>query len=366
MLEKWNLFFQKIDWNILSGQLIVFGIIILSGYILSRLAKKIILIILMSIDKKTKKEAFQKNLKSFINPIGFFIVLLSLYVGLQLLSIPNEPYKVKEGLEKFTVILLLINLCWFLMGITSVGLFYFEKFAEKTDSKLDDQLIPILKRLAKILVLVIGLMLILTELGYSVTGLVAGLGIGGLALALAAKETLANIFGSLVIFTDKPFQIGDYIKTSKYEGTIEEVGFRSTQIRTLAQTLVYVPNNEISNAIIENITKMSKRFAQFKLNLSYSTSVSQIEALIKKIEDLLKNHPEVHQEVILVKFTEFSSSSLDVLVHFFIKQTVWAEFLKIKEEINLKIMQIMEEMHIEFAFPSTSIYIEKMPHQANR
>lgn len=359
MLEKWQLFFKKIDWNLLSQQLIVFAIIVLAGFILSKFTKKLTLFILTSIDKKTKKEAFQKNLKSFIKPIANFVLLFAVYIGFQTLSIPNEPVKVNDGLEKFLIILILMNLCWLLFGIGNVGLFYFEKFAEKTESKLDDQLVPIFRRLVKILVMVIGVILILTELGYSVTGLVAGLGIGGLALALAAKETLANIFGSLVIFTDKPFQVGDTIKTPKYEGSVEEVGFRSTQIRTSAKTLVFVPNNEISNAVIENVSKMPKRLVQFNLPLSYITSSDQMKKAVENIRELLKNHAEVDKEVIIVRFTEFAGTSLNLLIHFFTLKTAWEEYLAIKEEINFQILQKIEELKIQFALPGTQVFIDR-------
>jgi len=188
----------------------------------------------------------------------------------------------------------------------------------------------------------------------------ASLGLIGMAFALAAKDTAANLFGSLVIFTDRPFKIGDWIKTPIVEGTIEEIGIRSTRVRTFAQALVTVPNAVLANSAILNWSRMGKRRIKMRIGLTYSTTRQKLQTILNDIRQMLKNHKDVHQGTIMIYFDKFEDSSLSIFCYFFTTTTVWEEYLKAREDINLKIMKIIEDNEAEFAFPSQSIYIEKM------
>ena len=206
-----------------------------------------------------------------------------------------------------------------------------------------------------------GLMLSKTDLFGLFSGLGAALGLGGLAFALAAKDTVANLFGSLVIFTDRPFKVGDWVETPAVEGMIEEIGIRSTKIRTFAQALVSMPNATLANAPITNWSRMGKRRVKTRLGLTYNTTVEQMQAILEEIKTMLKKHPDVHQETILVSFDEFDNSALSIFLYFFTKTTVWLEYLHVREDVNFKIMQIVARNGAQFAFPSQTLYVESLP-----
>ncbi len=195
------------------------------------------------------------------------------------------------------------------------------------------------------------------NMGYSISGLLASLGIGGLAVALAARETLSNVFGSLMIIIDRPFNVGDWIKTGDLEGTVEEVGFRSTRIRTFAKTLITVPNNVVASQSIDNFSRMPKRRVMLTVGVTYHTTPAQMREAVSSIRELLENHDAVDPEFMLVNFTDFGASSLDILVYCFTKTTVWAEYLAARQDICLQIMDTLENLGLEIAFPSRSIYL---------
>jgi MscS family membrane protein len=195
------------------------------------------------------------------------------------------------------------------------------------------------------------------NLGYSISGLLASLGIGGLAVALAAKDTLSNIFGSLMILLDRPFHVGDWVKAGDLEGIVEEVGFRSTKIRTFAKTQITVPNNVIANLAVDNMSRRPRRRIKLTIGITYESSPDQIRRAVTGIREMLGNHPAIDQEFFLVNFTDFGASSLDILVYCFTKTNVWEEYLEARQDVCLKIMEILDGLGLEIAFPSRSLYI---------
>jgi len=226
------------------------------------------------------------------------------------------------------------------------------------DIELDRTLIPFLSKFVRLLVVIFTFTIVAQEWNYDINGLIAGLGLGGLAIALAAKDALANIFGGIVIIIDKPFKIGDWISTTNLEGTVEDVTFRSTKVRTFADSVVTVPNSTLANEAITNWSRMDKRRITFNLGVTYTTPKHKLEKCISRINDMLINHPDIHKETIFVHLDKFSESSLDIFLYFFTITTNWAEYLSVREDIHLKIMEILEEEGVNIAFPSKSIYIE--------
>ncbi len=229
------------------------------------------------------------------------------------------------------------------------------QLVDKEQSSLEKLIIRILQ----ILTVVIGGIVILHEWGYNISGFLASLGLLGMAFALAAKDTVSNLFGSFVVFTDKPFKVGDWIKTPDVEGTVEQIDIRSTKVRTFAQALVTVPNGTLANSAILNWSAMGKRRIKMNVGLTYSTTASQVENIVKDIKTMLENHEDIHQETMYIYFTEFGDSSLNIFCYFFTKTTSWGEFMRVKENTNLNIMKIVEQNNSSFAFPSQSIYIEQ-------
>lgn len=233
-----------------------------------------------------------------------------------------------------------------------------EELGNLLDAKVDKILIPFFSRMIRFLILALAFVTICSNWGYDINGFIAGLGLGGLAFALAAKDLLANIFSGIVIIADRPFSIGDWIKTSDLEGTIEDINFRSTRIRTFEHALVTVPNSNLINAPIINFTKREMRRITLNLGVTYDTPSYALKKCIEKIHHMLIQHPSIDNKTILVKFDSFGESGLNIFMYFFTKTTIWEEYLTIKQDINFQILKILEEENVSIAFPRTSHYFE--------
>jgi MscS family membrane protein len=261
------------------------------------------------------------------------------------------------------------TLCWITTGIAAafllmrvldIGSSVATKWSERTESKLDDQLIPLLRQAFRTLIFALAVLYILDAMGIDVWKLAAGVGIGGLAFALAAQDTVANLFGSLNIFIDKPFQIGDWVNIGSVEGVVEEVGFRSTRVRTFHNSVVTVPNSKITNANVDNMGLRPRRRVKVVVNLTYDTKPNQIRAFVEGARGILAAHPDV-QRSYEVHFHSMSGSSLDILVYYHLVVPGWHEELTARSTILLQIMQLAEDLNVSFAYPSTSLYLEATP-----
>ncbi|MCG8484294.1 MAG: mechanosensitive ion channel family protein, partial [Clostridia bacterium] len=218
---------------------------------------------------------------------------------------------------------------------------------------------PFISNILKFVIISLAFVLIISELGYDISGFIAGLGLSGLAFALAAQETASSIFGGIVILLDKPFAIGDWIQTPSVEGVVEDITLRSTRIRTFANAQSVMPNATLAKEPITNWSRMGKRRITFKIGVTYSTKREKIQTCIEQIREMLLKHEDVHKETVFVYFDEFNDSSLDIFLYFFTITTNWQQFLEVKEDINYRIMDILEKENVNFAFPSRSIYIEE-------
>lgn len=227
--------------------------------------------------------------------------------------------------------------------------------------RLDSQLIRLGTRFVGIAIAIGFLIQGANELGFPAYSVLAGLGVGGLAVALAARDSLANLFGSMLIMFEKPFRVGDTIRVAGTEGTVEDVGFRSTRIRTLDNSLVSIPNNNVVNATVENLTARKMRRQRFFLQITYDTDREKVEEFAGRIEQLLIEHAITHKNTIRVRFNEFGESSLNILVHFHLEVTDINSELKEREDILLRIMDIARKLGIEFAFPTRTLHVTATP-----
>ncbi|VBB09698.1 mechanosensitive ion channel mscs transmembrane-2 [Lucifera butyrica] len=303
---------------------------------------------------KTKGMADEYLLTSFHDPLKNAIVLLGLYLAFKNYLPSSYDYVLNKVLSS-GVIILFANAVYKLVG------FYAENETEigrLLNGKIDKILIPFFSKMIRFIIVALTFVVIASDWGYDVNGFVAGLGLGGLAFALAAKDLLANVFSGIVIIIDKPFSIGDWIKTNDVEGTVVDINFRSTKIRMFDQALVTVPNFNLVNASIINFTKRPTRRITFNLEVTYSTPSHKLQKGIERIEKLLLAHSNIDETSVVVKFDSFGGSALQIFVYFFTKTIVWADYLNTKQDINFGIMKIMEEEGISFAFPSTSVYLE--------
>ncbi len=212
-------------------------------------------------------------------------------------------------------------------------------------------------RIVQALVLLIAAAMVLAELGYNINGVLAGLGLGGLSFALAGQDMVSNFFGGLVLVTERPFEIGDWVSTPDVEGTVEDISLRSTKVRTLDNALVTVPNSKFTTTPITNWTRMNMRLAKFTLGLEYKTSSAALQSTVQSVTDMLKQHPDVHTDTVQVRMLDFGPSSLDVLVQFYTKTTDIKEYRAVREDINLRILGILAQQGVSLAFPSRSLYM---------
>lgn len=338
--------------EILTNLIISIGIFLLF-LLFRKIFTKYIYRLLIKISRKTPTELLSNFMFAFEKPISWMIVLFGIYISIKYFPYIDDRTMVIKLLRVATIILV----TWGIYNFTSTTSAIFKKINEKTNFQVDQILIPFLSRAIRFIVIAISITIIAQEFHYDVTGFVAGLGLGGLAFAFAAKDAIANIFGGFIIITEKPFSIGDWIQTPSVEGTVEDISFRSTRVRTFAQALVTVPNSTLANETITNWSKMGKRRIQFNLGLTYDTPREKLKKTIERIEHLLKSHKDIHQETIFVTFDQYNESSLDIFLYFFTKTTVWGEYLKIKEEINFRILEILEEEGVSMAFPSRTLYV---------
>ena len=336
--------------------LIAIGIFFIA-YFAKEFLTKIILKNIKILTSKTKNTMDDKLIDIFEAPLKLSILILGFFLAEEWLDL-NSFQIIILNIEKTLITFVLF---WIFYRAINEFSYIFTKFSSKFGKQLSGDIENFIIKFLKVIVMVIGLMTILDSWGINVSAFVASLGLVGMAFALAAKDTAANLFGSLVIFSDKPFKKGDWILTPNVEGTIESIGIRSTRVRTFAQALVSVPNAVIANSAITNWSQMGKRRIKMRLGLTYSTNTAQMENILKDLREMLKNHPDIHQDTIMVHFDKFEDSSLSLFCYFFTTTTIWAEYLSVREDVNLKMMKIVEQNGAGFAFPSQSIYVESMP-----
>ena len=317
---------------------------------------KIILKILKKFVGKTKNKIDDQIIDVIKSPVGMIILVAGAYFALMILKLPQA---VDETLGKVVLALIDIALFWTIYRAADRATQFLKKYSQKNDSKLDDMLVGFIRNAAKAVVIAIGCVTVIQIWQKDIAGIIAGLGLGGLAFALAAQDTVGNLFGGLTIMMDKPFKIGDLIEINDVKGIVEEMSFRSTKMRTFERQIVTIPNSTLSNSMITNWSRRDKIRNAFKLGVTYSSTSEQIKKCCEKITGMLKSRKDLEPENVIVKFEGFNDSSLDIFILYYVKTINWIEFLNAKEEINLEIMNILEQMNIEVAFPSTSVYIEK-------
>jgi len=291
-------------------------------------------------------------------PFGLLLLLGAMALAVWVLALPTEPTDVRRVAFGVLKVLLVADILWFLFRFVDVLAVYLTRLAGRTESQLDDQLVPLVRKALKV---TIGLLLavwVVQLLGYSVSSILAGMGIGGLAVALALQDTLGNFFGSIFIFMDRPFSIGDMVKIGNVEGTVEQIGFRSTRIRTWPATLVCMPNKTVAEATIDNWSRMPKRRVLQTVGVTYETTADQMEEAVAAIRRILEQDDGVDQEFIVVRFSDFGASSLDITVYYFTKAIPYADHLATKERVNLAIMRALKGLGLSIAFPTHTVYFE--------
>jgi MscS family membrane protein len=251
-------------------------------------------------------------------------------------------------------ILIAINVTWLIARLIDAVIGeYIVPLAEKTESSLDDQIIPVVRKGMRSVIWILGIIVALNNAGYDVGALIAGLGIGGLALAMAAKDSVANIFGGIMIFTDKPFKVGDRIKINGFDGSITEVGIRTSRMRTLEGRLVTIPNSQFTGDMVENVSAEPTRKVVLNLGLTYNTNANQMEQGIDLLKEIANKNEAVNNDY-LVAFNAFGDFSLGLIFIYYINKG--SDILNTQTAINLEILKQFKENDLEMAFPTQTIY----------
>jgi MscS family membrane protein len=350
--------------------------ILLLGFALK---KAISVAISRLIFRLVKKESEQVPWSEFVRllrpPFEFLFSLFIVFLASESLQVPDEwglapvgKFGIRLLIHKLFFTVVLVAFTWLgIRFVKFVGLVFKQK-ALKTESKLDDQLVPFFRDLGILLFVIAMIFIALGRIfAVDVLTLVTSLGIGGLAIALAARETLENLFASFTLMLDRPFTVGDSINVGGTEGTIEKVGFRSTRLRTFDGSLVTLPNHLLTSQSLDNLTERRLRRARYFVRLAYSTPGSKVRAVVSTIQAFLDQHPDTQREPGSVRFDSFGESSLDILIIFFVETVSPREFARIKEEVNLKIIEIVESEEVRFAFPVRELYIrnESLPNTSD-
>lgn len=304
---------------------------------------------------KTSWEFDDKMVPAMRGPISWLVFVIGIFLALSMLSFsPELDTAIILGFKAATMTVIF----WGILRAVDVFAETMTGLAKARDLGVHG-FIPLMQKAARTFLVIVAVILVVQNLGYSVSSLLAGLGIGGLAVALAAQETLGNFFGSVSLVADRPFKVGDWIQVgSKIDGDVEEIGMRSTKVRTWSKSLMTIPNKVLANETIENWSKMPKRRVKHYIGVTYSTPADDMANLVEDIKALLREDEGVQQDFILVNFTDFGESSLQILVYYFTGTTAWLKHMDIRQRINIKIMKAVEARGASMAFPTRSLQLE--------
>ena len=303
--------------------------------------------------KKIKESAFYRPLRIFLSLLGIYIAILFL----------KQPLKISnEVMFTATKVFQIISVIVFAKGLAAsftAEAILVKKIKERLNRDLEDSMFDFLLKISRAIIYVVAAFIIITLLGINLNGLIAGLGISGVIITLAAQDTAKNLFGGLVIFLDKPFTVGDWIEMSPFEGTVEDITFRSTRIRTFENSVVNIPNSIISESSVINWSKMEKRRYKTNLCIQLDTPLEKLEKLQARIREMLQEKEGIYDESIIVKFDEIKDNGINILVCSYTDSVDYLSYLAEKENINCKIMKILREENIELAYDTKTVYVKK-------
>lgn len=347
-----GIFSQTFFGNELWQYLLFFGIIILS-IIIGKIFYYISKHKLRKLAAKSKTKLDDYLIDIIEEPIVLLIVTCGIWIGSRLLTL-NDTFQ--NIFSNLTLVLIGITVTWFLVRLVDMLITHFiEPLVGKTESKLDDQILPIIRKSAKIIIVVLGAIVVISNLGYDVLSILAGVGIGGLALALAAQDAVKNIIGGLSIFWDKPFQIDDFVEIGGKAGTVAEVGLRSTRLKSVDETIYVIPNSKVADATLENFSSRHERRIVLNIGLTYETTAAKIDEAIKIVEDSIKSIDGTKKENIMIRFVNFGAFSLDLEIVYWITDLL--NWKMITHHVNMAIKRNLDEGKIDMAFPTETHYV---------
>lgn len=335
------------------GQYLLFFAAIILSMVIGKIVNYFFKTHLRKLAQKSKTKFDDYLIDIIEEPFVLLIVTAGVWVGTMFLTL-NE-----SGQKFFTnivITMLTLTATWFIVRFFEMLIsIYVEPMVEKSESRLDDQILPILRKSVKTVILILAFIIILSNLGYDILSILAGIGIGGLAIALAAQDAVKNIIGGITIFWDKPFQVNDWVEVDGRSGSVIEVGLRSTRLKTLGGTHIVVPNSAIANTMVENFSKREKRRQVVNIGLVYETIYDDMQRAMDIIKDTITKIEGIDPDDIMTRFVNFGAFSLDLeIVYWIIDADNWKMII---HQVNMGIKQNFDRAGIEMAFPTETHYV---------
>ena len=355
-----NLFYSIYDFfSAYFTNISILVIVFILAHIFKGYFANITINFMHKLTKKTKLKVEKTSMLFLKKPLRLIFVSTLMFVSFisQKTLVTDYPIMLTFVIKIYRLAMILCVI-YFIYTAIPIIMEAFSRIKNPSSVLLDDTLMMFFTKIMKVVIFVIAILIVLGEFGVNINGLITGVGLGGLTFALAAQDTASNIFGGLVIISDKPFAVGDWIQSDSIEGVVEDISFRSTRIRTFDDALLVIPNSTLSSASITNWSKMNKRRVKFNFGLTYATSPSQIKSIIRDIQIYLEIHKDIITDTVLVKLDEFAESSLRVMVIFHTNQTSLFELKRVREEVNYEIIDTLQRYDSSFALPAASVYME--------
>ncbi len=343
-------FFQKTFYNNTIAEWAVALLIIVGSVIVAKIAYWLFSNVIKKITKKTKSDLDDLIIDKIEEPVIFAIIMTGLWSGLNYLNL-SESFQ--NFVEKVFYVAITFDVAWFTVRLIDAMIIeYLSPAIKKSKGDLDDQLLPIIRKSIKAVIWIIALVVGMNNAGYDAGALIAGFGLGGLAFAMAAKDSVANLFGGITVFMDKPFKIGDRIQIDGYDGTIKDIGIRSTRLKTLAGRLVTIPNKKFTDTYIENVSSEPARKMTLKLGLTYDTTHEDMQRGIDILKDIVAKNDKLEDDCVAI-FESYGDFSLNLLFIYYIKpgEDIWG----LLNEANMSVLERFNEAKLEFAFPTQTI-----------
>lgn len=338
------------------GNLVGFGLTLFLGLALAKIVNVLFHGRFREWASRTKTDFDDALLDALERPLNLFLIGVAARASIEFLKLPEVLDRLSGNV---LTVVLTVFVAW---GITrvldAVRIVFIDPIVEASETKLDDQLVPIADRTLKVVIWSLAILIAFSNLGYDILSLLTGLGIGGLAVALAAQATLSNLLGAVTIFADQPFQVGDLITLGDHTGVVTDVGLRASRLQTFQGYTVTVPNAAVVDSPVVNRTIAKKWRHDLTLGLVYDTSIDQLERAMAILTEILVEHPHVEPNF-AVRFMAFGDSALEIGVAYFVTDHTVGRFLDTQSQVNLAIKRRFDEAGLSFAFPSVSVYMEK-------
>ncbi|OIR06500.1 Low conductance mechanosensitive channel YnaI [mine drainage metagenome] len=334
-------------WSIFAGVLVV-------AWFTRKFVTTAVFAVLKRLAAQTETTLDDKLFPALEDPFKSMVFVIGSYAALKVLRMPAPLSHLVDVAYKIAFPVVIF---WGILRTIDAVIEHLGELAKKKGMGIA-AFLPLIKKTVIVLSVVVGALTVIQGFGYDVKTFLTGLGIGGLAFALAAQDTLANLFGSLVVAVDQPFRVGDFVQIGSHTGTIEDIGMRSTKVRTAARTLIALPNRMVANEAIVNFSRMPQRRIDETVGLTYDTTPEQMERFLPDLRKLLRDDPDLHTESIWVCFAGYGDSSLNVEIIYFTASPSWEKHLEIKERINLKIMRLVADHKLAFAFPTRTLQLD--------